>query len=504
MARRTGDIVGHAMVGRDRGSARPGTLSHEMGAAERRRVTVLCGVVAAIMLLETWVLNVGVFPQTSVAFPLARELQTAVGIILPPFVALASRRRPRVLAVRPLSVVALCLEAVGAVVLLAWRTSPLAVTVGLVMHALAGCWVTYLFGLACCRVGATRGLAVSLALGSLAAMLISWLMPHHGYAAAVVALSALSMVALLLTWGPAAPLARELAAGSHADELALANPRSFVGPTAPVFVLIVIFSAAFGLALALGSVAYTPLVDPIQFVVTGAVAAWFAVSGDRPGRDDALFAVAACLVVAGLLATTQTWVLRAGVANGLLNAGSRCFQILTWLALAAMCARNRSASYLILSYGSVASSGGTFFGADLGHALNALALTTPDAPATVTAAIVLALFAYALVGMRGFSFADTIRGIEPPRPVSAPDVATPDRAALFARSVDDLAATAGLTSRERQVCDLLAHGRNASHIQQELTISYNTAKTHVKRVYAKLGVHSQQELIDLVEQGMRA
>ena len=30
-------------------------------------------------------------------------------------------------------------------------------------------------------------------------------------------------------------------------------------------------------------------------------------------------------------------------------------------------------------------------------------------------------------------------------------------------------------------------------------MSYNTVKTHVQRVYRKLGVHSQQELIDLVE-----
>ena len=46
---------------------------------------------------------------------------------------------------------------------------------------------------------------------------------------------------------------------------------------------------------------------------------------------------------------------------------------------------------------------------------------------------------------------------------------------------------------------MLARGRNAYHIQDELTLSYNTVKTHVKRIYRKLDVHSQQELIDLVE-----
>ncbi len=30
-----------------------------------------------------------------------------------------------------------------------------------------------------------------------------------------------------------------------------------------------------------------------------------------------------------------------------------------------------------------------------------------------------------------------------------------------------------------------------------LVISRNTAKTHIKHIYSKLGVHSHQELIDL-------
>ena len=46
---------------------------------------------------------------------------------------------------------------------------------------------------------------------------------------------------------------------------------------------------------------------------------------------------------------------------------------------------------------------------------------------------------------------------------------------------------------------LLARGRNVPFIEEELIISRNTIKTHVKHIYQKLDVHSQQELIDLVE-----
>ena len=48
---------------------------------------------------------------------------------------------------------------------------------------------------------------------------------------------------------------------------------------------------------------------------------------------------------------------------------------------------------------------------------------------------------------------------------------------------------------------LLARGRNNAFVQEELTLTRNTVKTYIKRIYAKLNVHSQQELIDLVERG---
>ena len=45
---------------------------------------------------------------------------------------------------------------------------------------------------------------------------------------------------------------------------------------------------------------------------------------------------------------------------------------------------------------------------------------------------------------------------------------------------------------------LLAKGRSIPYIRDELIISRETAATHAKHIYAKLGVHSRQELIDLV------
>lgn len=57
----------------------------------------------------------------------------------------------------------------------------------------------------------------------------------------------------------------------------------------------------------------------------------------------------------------------------------------------------------------------------------------------------------------------------------------------------------GLTKRETEVLGLLARGRDVAFICEELYLARNTVKGYSKRIYAKLGVHSKQEVIDLVE-----
>ncbi len=55
-----------------------------------------------------------------------------------------------------------------------------------------------------------------------------------------------------------------------------------------------------------------------------------------------------------------------------------------------------------------------------------------------------------------------------------------------------------LTEREAEILTLLAQGASVSDVAQRFDISENTVKTHAKRLYTKVGVHSKQELIDLV------
>lgn len=57
----------------------------------------------------------------------------------------------------------------------------------------------------------------------------------------------------------------------------------------------------------------------------------------------------------------------------------------------------------------------------------------------------------------------------------------------------------GLSERQAEVLVLIAQGRSAKYVEQELSISLSTAQTHIRNIYRKVGVHSRQELLDEIE-----
>lgn len=70
---------------------------------------------------------------------------------------------------------------------------------------------------------------------------------------------------------------------------------------------------------------------------------------------------------------------------------------------------------------------------------------------------------------------------------------------IFRRKVSEVAKQHQLTPRQEEVLFLLGKGRNADYIQKEFYISHTTAKTHIYTIYKKLNVHSQQELMNLID-----
>jgi DNA-binding CsgD family transcriptional regulator len=72
--------------------------------------------------------------------------------------------------------------------------------------------------------------------------------------------------------------------------------------------------------------------------------------------------------------------------------------------------------------------------------------------------------------------------------------------AVSEETCEALANVHGLTQREREVLTLLVQGRSRPYIQQKLHLADGTVKTHTSHIYAKLSIHTKQELLDLIEQ----
>lgn len=87
-------------------------------------------------------------------------------------------------------------------------------------------------------------------------------------------------------------------------------------------------------------------------------------------------------------------------------------------------------------------------------------------------------------------------GMQPLASNASANVETPYKA--FLNRCAELARAYNLTHREEEVLTLLAQGMNVPAVESALVISKSTVKSHVRNLYGKLGVHSRDELLDMV------
>ena len=127
------------------------------------------------------------------------------------------------------------------------------------------------------------------------------------------------------------------------------------------------------------------------------------------------------------------------------------------------------------------------FGVTLVGSLMALDTRGVDAAATFAACACLLSFPSCLL-------------LERPAPRPATPAAAPGSewgtgldatCARLARSYD-------LTRREEDVLRLLMEGRTFAEAADELVVSLNTVKSHVRRIYAKMGVNGKADLLEKV------
>lgn len=128
-------------------------------------------------------------------------------------------------------------------------------------------------------------------------------------------------------------------------------------------------------------------------------------------------------------------------------------------------------------------------GLALGNALEALSLTGEAPYAVASCAGFCTLFAF-LYLFKESDFRELTHIVE--------------QADRFEDACASIAARCKLSKREGEILPMALRGRTGERIAGELFISKSTVDTHLRRIYAKCGVHSRQELIDLGESEIRS
>ena len=459
-----------------------------------RKVAACCLAASALQMFSTMAFNGGLNAAYSVYVYAVRDWATlASALALLGLLALA-KRKPRLVHPVPFSIAAGffiflgCAAGTTGVAL----HSPVLIALGLCSKGIGQAWVCALWIVACSNLSLANA-CLTIALGNCLGILLSRL---------VMPLCPVNLLGLVDSLGTVASLAlclpltrsffeRLAQTGNPADQ-EIAHPASFLPMCSHMFLYIFAFNFAYGYGFRFMDGGNASTQNMLSILGLLAVCAFVVLSRRHP-RLDALFLLPFSLVLTGYLAALSETGSLSSAAPALLVTGSTCFELLTWLALCSAARRNVIDALPTISWGLAVS----YIGIDLGAFL-AMATGTGTGASSVAAqiAIVVVLVAfvlYVVVTRRTFSFDETIEGIAP----DAPEVVVRDVDTLEAH-VENLAARYALTPRERDVMALLARGNNSQRVEEKLSIKHNTVKFHARNVYAKLGVHSQQELIDLV------
>ena len=105
---------------------------------------------------------------------------------------------------------------------------------------------------------------------------------------------------------------------------------------------------------------------------------------------------------------------------------------------------------------------------------------------------------WSLVGsMRGRATYDHARAAQSVAAGDGPQVER--RKPSWRDRIDAVSQEYNLSLRQQEVLVHLARGRNAQYIAEHLNITLATAKSHIYNIYIKLGVHTRQELLDVLD-----
>ncbi len=462
---------------------------------------VRCFVACTFNLLLFMLFNGPLYLAYDGTFAWSRDVSSLVDIAALLVVLAVARRRPAVIRPRACTVVACatCVVAYALCAAGATLSSAPCIVAGVCLICMPDTWELLVWMLALSTLG-RRQACLCLALSGAVAVPVAYVLNQWApYLLLNVIALASTVVVTLVCLPLTRPFFGRLATVGVPREQEITQPQAFLPLGHPFYVYLFVFSVAYGFALRCEN--YDgPGVSSLATLLSSVAVGVYAGRSRGVPRMDALFVASFASVAVGFMLVLMGDARVGGCASALLMAGYMCFQILVWFALCSAAARNTVDAVPTVCWGTAVGYAGICVGVLLWLVPNAflpaaLASSAGLVQGLLVVCVLAGLVLYALLTRRAFVFDAAVEGI-------APDVPTPQVEVRYvdglARRCEEAAAHFGLTAREADVMRLLAHGNTAARIHEELGIGYNTVKYHVRNVYAKMDVHSQQELIDRV------
>ena len=271
------------------------------------------------------------------------------------------------------------------------------------------------------------------------------------------------------------------------------TPRSLLKPLAKILVSVFVFGLIFGYQRGImtdgieGNAQMNSVVYFLAMAVCAITLSVLHAKRTKPISTTLLYKVATVVMAIGLVCLTYLPDGGGLVASICIAAAYITYELSVLLMLSSHARRTKRSRLVVFSFGHAASHLGMALGVFLGMGATAAGGLSSQAVQTTTAAVGLLVLVAAM-----FMFSD----IDTPLVSSRDPGAAADATSRRAETCDKLATTYNLSPREREVLALLLEGRNLPAIQEILCLSESTVKTHKRHVYEKIGVHSQQELLD--------
>lgn len=225
----------------------------------------------------------------------------------------------------------------------------------------------------------------------------------------------------------------------------------------------------------------------LEILVAGTVL-WLVFARRKSLPFSLLWRMILAFTATGVLALPLFGRLLSGWALVIIGVAQTLVVMLLWAMLADVAHRSSLSPLAVFGFGWIAYS----LPFPVGHVLgSALSLDTAASSLVAVIVYLLAMASVFLLDERDFSrnriFAD-LQAPVPPRSMFGP----------IEQACRTLGNQGGLTEREGEVMLLICQGRSKGYIAENLCISENTVRSHARHLYAKLGVHSKQDLLDLV------